>query len=104
VWRGGYQINYDAFFTQIVSQLLAAATPNAITIDMRAPGIGRGSPNWFAQLPVAVSVPSPLDAQLGAIEKDLRSPYTERWSFGFQRQLSNKLVLDGSCVGSESLR
>jgi hypothetical protein len=82
--------------------LLAAATPNAITIDMRAPGTGRGSPNWFAQLPVVVSVPSPLDAQLGAIEKDLRSPYTERWSFGFQRQLSNKLVLDGSYVGSES--
>ncbi|OFW34670.1 MAG: hypothetical protein A3J28_03405 [Acidobacteria bacterium RIFCSPLOWO2_12_FULL_60_22] len=102
VWRGGYQISYDAFFTQIVSQFLAAATPNAITTDIRAPGAGRGSPNWFAQLPVAASAPSLLDAQQGAIEKDLRSPYTERWSFGFQRQLSNKVVLDGSYVGSES--
>jgi hypothetical protein len=43
-----------------------------------------------------------LDIQRGALEKDFRSPYTERWSFGFPRQLSNKLVLDGSYVGSES--
>jgi outer membrane receptor protein involved in Fe transport len=102
VWRGGYQISYDAFFTQIVSQLLASATPNSITTDISAPGTGRGSPNWFAQLPVAASAPSILLGQIGALEKDLRSPYTERWSFGFQRQLSSKLVLDGSYVGSES--
>jgi hypothetical protein len=39
-----------------------------------------------------------------AIEKNFRNPYTGRWSFGFQRQLSSKLVLDGSYVGSESHR
>jgi hypothetical protein len=102
VWRGGYQISYDAFFTQMISLLLATSTPNAISTISTAPGTGRGSPNWFAQLPAVASAPSLLDAAQGAIEKDLRSPYTERWSFGFQRQLSNKLVVDGSYVGSES--
>ena len=103
VWRGGYQISYDAFFTQMISLLLATSTPNAISADIRdTQRTARGTGNWFAQLPRAPSAPSLLDAQLGALEKNLRSPYTERWSFGFQRQLSTKLLLDGSYVGSVS--
>jgi hypothetical protein len=43
-----------------------------------------------------------LDPQRGILQKDFRSPYTERWSFGFQRQLSKRIVIDGSYVGSES--
>src|SRR5262249_54159021 len=69
---------------------------------LTAPNTGRGSPNWFAQLPTSAGVPSVLDSQNGALEKDLRNPYTERWSFGFQRQLSNNVVIDGSYIGSES--
>jgi carboxypeptidase family protein len=102
VWRGGYQISYDAFFTQMISLLMATSSPNAISADNSAPATGRGSPNWFAQLPVSGSAPSISDAQLGVLEKNLRSPYTERWSFGFQRQLSHRFLLDGSYVGSES--
>jgi outer membrane receptor protein involved in Fe transport len=102
VWRGGYQISYDAPFTEELSLLLATSTPNAISTTTTAPGSGRGLPNWFEQLPAAASAPRLLDTQQGALEKDFRNPYTERWSFGFQRQLSNKLVLDGSYVGSES--
>jgi hypothetical protein len=102
VWRGGYQISYDAFFTQMISLLLATSTPNAISAVRDTQSTARGTGNWFAQLPHAPSAPSLLDAQQGALEKNLRSPYTERWSFGFQRQLSTKLLLDGSYVGSVS--
>jgi hypothetical protein len=102
VWRGGYQISYDAPFTQELSLLLATSTPNAISVDNFAPNTGRGSPNWFEQMPLGGSPPSVLNAQAGIFEKDFRNPYTERWSFGFQRQLSNKIVLDGSYIGSES--
>ena len=102
VWRGGYQVSYDAFFTQILSAGLAASTPNAITTITNAPNTGRGLPNFSSQLPVAPSAPSVLDAQNNSIEKDLRSPYTERWSFGFERQLPDKILLDVSYVGSES--
>src|SRR5262249_58199371 len=55
-----------------------------------------------ARLPKAPPVLSPKNDQRGVLDKDLRSPYTERWSLGFQRELSNKLVLDGSYVGSQS--
>jgi hypothetical protein len=102
VWRGGFQISYDAFFSQIVSLGLATSSPNGILVTNPAPGTGRGWPNHSARLPETRPVPSPRDGQRGALEKDLRTPYTEHWSFGFQRELSNKLVLDGSYVGSQS--
>jgi outer membrane receptor protein involved in Fe transport len=103
VWRGGYQISYQALYTQMISLDLAASTPNAISIDERAAPIGRGEPNWFARLPAATPrPPSLLDAQYGTPEKDLRSPYTERWSFGFQRQLPGLVLLDVSYVGAQS--
>jgi hypothetical protein len=102
VWRGGYQISYDAFFTQVISLLLATATPNAIQFNKPGLNTDRGSGDWSKQLPAVAPAPSALDTQVGVLEKDFRSPYTERWSFGFQRQLSNKVVIDGSYVGSES--
>jgi hypothetical protein len=102
VWRGGYQISYDAFFTQMVSLALSSMAPNASSPSTTAPNTGRGLANWFAYLPKEAGLPSLLDTQNGAIEKDLRSPYTERWSFGFQRQLPDKFLLDVSYVGSAS--
>ena len=102
VWRGGYQISYDAFFTQAIALLLAGSTPNGISTSVPAGTTGRGSPDWFERLPETASAPSLLDPQRGALEKNFRTPYTERWSFGFQRQLWSKTVVDGSYVGSES--
>jgi hypothetical protein len=102
VWRGGFQISYDAFFTQMLSLALASAPPNGRRVQLSGLNTGRGTPKWSEQLPAAASPPSPLDAQNGTLEKDFRNPYTERWSFGFQRQLSGRIVIDGSYIGSES--
>jgi len=101
VWRGGYQISYEALPTQILSLNLATTTPNALFVDVTSAGTGRGDPNWSARLPAGTPRPPTIaDAQEGAIEKDLRNPYTERWSFGFQRQLPGYAVLDVSYVGA----
>ena len=102
VFRGGYQISYDAFFTQLMTTA-AVGTPNAINTKIPAPNTGRGAPNWFEQLPKSAAAPSVTDAQ-SAIDPNLRSPYTERWSFGFQRLLPQSMLLDVSYVGSESHR
>jgi hypothetical protein len=102
VWRGGYQISYDAFYTQMIFLGPATTTPNAIsTSTPPAPNTGRGLPGWFAQLPASAGAASLLDSQV-AIDKDLRNPYTERWSFGFQRELPQRALLDVSYIGSES--
>lgn len=101
VWRGGYQISYDAVFTQMIFLGPATSTPNAMSTSTNAPNTGRGLSNWFEQLPSAVGSLRLADNQAG-IDKDLRSPYTERWSIGFQRQLPRSTVLDVSYIGSES--
>jgi len=102
VWRGGYQIGYDALPTQLISLGPATSPPNAITGAVQASNIGRGSSNWLEQLPTQGSVPSLLNSQIVAVAANLRDPYTERWSFGFQRQLPGSMFLDASYLGSES--
>ena len=102
VVRGGFQISYDALYTQALSAGLASSTPNAITTITPAPNTGRGLPNWFEALPAAAAAPSLLDSQIGVFEKDFRNPYTERWSFGIERQLPDQILLDVSYIGSES--
>ena len=103
VWRGGYQISYDAEFTQLIFLGPATTTPDAINTPVNAPNTGRGLPNWFEQLPAAAASASLSDSRIG-IDTDLRNPYTERWSFGFERQLAQNAVLDVSYIGSESHR
>jgi hypothetical protein len=103
VWRGGYQISYDALFTQLIFLGPAGATPNAINTSANAPNTGRGRADWFEQVPTVAAGPGLSDSRT-AIDKDLRNPYTERWSFGFQRQLPQDVLLDVSYVGSESHR
>jgi hypothetical protein len=104
IWRGGYQISYDSLPTQLISQGPATSTPNAIsTAGPPVPNSGRGLSNWFEQLPMAAGTPSLTDSR-SAVDKDLRYPYTERWSFGFQRQLPQSMLFDVAYVGSESHR
>jgi hypothetical protein len=43
-----------------------------------------------------------LNDSRSAIDTNLRNPYNERWSFGFERQLPQSTILDVSYVGSES--
>jgi hypothetical protein len=102
VWRGGYQISYDALFTQLMIAA-ATSTPNAISTRVPLPNTGRGAANWLEQIPSSASAPLLTDAQ-NPLDPNLRNPYTERWSFGFQRQLPQSMLLDVSYVGSESHR
>ena len=52
---------------------------------------------------VAVTTLTLTDSQ-NLLDQNLRNPYTERWSFGFQRQLAKTILLEASYVGSESHR
>ena len=101
VWRGGYQISYDAPFAQAVFLHAALSSPNAITVSANSLTTGRGSSGWYEQLPTSASSPNLSDTRW-TFDKNLRSPYTERWSFGFQRQLLEHSVVEVFYVGSQS--
>ena len=105
VWRAGFQVSYEGFQTQMLSLGPAVSSPNAFNFDYRTPAgtPGRGIANWSKQLPSAPPVaPSIGDAQDGMIEKDYRSPYTERWSLSVQRELPGRTVIEGAYVGTGS--
>jgi hypothetical protein len=103
VWRGGYQISYDYLPTQLISLGPATSAPNAVTNMVTAQNTERGYANWFEQFPTTATNPSRMDSQV-ALDGSLRNPYTERWSWGFQRQAGGGMLLDVSYVGSESHR
>lgn len=103
VWRGGYQVSYDSPFTHLIFLGPATTTPNAINTPINAPNTGRGQANWIEQLPASAAAPQLSDSRV-AIDPNFRNPYTERWSFGLQRELPQSAVLDVSYIGSESHR
>jgi hypothetical protein len=106
VVRAGFQVSYDGFLTQMIALGPSTSTPNASSFDLSSPALqeleGRGTSNWSQGLPSERWPGSITDAQDGMLEKDFRSPYTERWSLSVQRGLPGHLFLEGAYVGSVS--
>jgi hypothetical protein len=101
IWRGGFQVSYNAFFDSMLMNIQSDA-PNSVATSFVASFSGRGTANFFSTLPIIPRTVTPLDQQTGVFDPNIRGPYTERWSFGFQRQLPQKLILDLAYVGSAS--
>jgi hypothetical protein len=105
VWRGGFQIGYDTFFNNLLSNI-AADTPNNIATTFNAPGDPtsgngiRGTSGFSSRLPQTARAVSITDQQTSVFDKNIRNPYTERWSLGIERELPSNLLLDVSYVGS----
>jgi hypothetical protein len=103
VWRAGYQISYDAFFTAMLNFIMGDS-PNTVQMIASGVGAGRGTANWFSHLPLGAAPPDILNGQTAVFDKNIRNPYTERWSLGLQRAFSNHILFDLAYVGSESHR
>jgi hypothetical protein len=101
VWRGGFQVSYDAYFDNMLADIQADA-PNSVATTFISPFTGRGAANFFSTLPTAPRPVTLYDQQTSVLDPNIRNPYTERWSFGFQRQLPQRMILDLSYVGSAS--
>ncbi|MBI1760453.1 MAG: TonB-dependent receptor [Acidobacteria bacterium] len=99
VWRSGFQVSYDTFFNNLLSNI-AADSPNTVNTIFTGAGTGRGSTGFFNSLPTVARAPIATDSQTSVFDKNVRNPYTERWSLGFQRELPSKLLLDVSYVGA----
>jgi outer membrane receptor protein involved in Fe transport len=105
VIRTGYQIGYDSFFNNIASNA-KTATPNVIsTTQSSATSTAnpRGIANWSTLVPTVARAPLPIDSQT-LMSGNLVNPYTQRWSFGVQRELPANWMVDVSYVGSKGTR
>jgi hypothetical protein len=100
VMRGGYQVSYDTWFNNLLSNI-AADSPNNTSTTTTAAAAGRGNSNFFpGALPATARTPTPLDQQTSVFNPHIRNPYTQRYSLGYQRELPFKLFMDVSYVGS----
>ena len=103
VIRGGFAINYDVFFNNILSNIIATS-PNALGTTVQGATIGgRGIPNFTEAALPATLVANPQAGQ-NAIPADLKNPQTYVWNFGIQRELPGHNVLDVAYVGTRGTR
>jgi hypothetical protein len=105
VWRGGFQVSYDTWFNNLLSNI-AGSSPNTLggtipsTTSTSAP---RGTSNFSAQFAgIQPTPPTAQSPQSNLFLLPFRNPYTDRWSFGFERELPYGMIWDSSYVGSVS--
>ena len=98
VLRGGFAVNYDVFFNNILSNTLATY-PNALGATITAPRTGRGVANFGFQSLPTTAVNNPL-ATVNTVDPNLVNPMTYVWNIGIQREFPGRNILDLAYVGS----
>jgi len=95
VFRLGYGMFYDAFFTNILDNT-AAGSPNAV-VGTNGSVTGRGT---AGALGYAVSpVLNPLSA-VTSVDSNLRNPFTHQWNVNIERELPWDLLVTAAYVGT----
>jgi hypothetical protein len=103
VLRGGFAINYDVFFNNILSNIMATS-PNALGTTITGATVGgRGIPNFTVNSLPSTLVGNPQAGQ-NTIPSDLKNPQTYVWNVGIQRELPGRNVLDLAYVGTRGTR
>lgn len=98
VIRGGFAVNYDVFFNNILSNTVGTF-PNSLGATTTAPNSGRGLANFGAQSLPTTGVVNPT-ATVNSVDPNLVNPMTYVWNFGIQRELPGRNIIDVSYVGS----
>lgn len=105
VWRGGFQTSYDNSFNNLLSNI-AGSSPNTLggnILSASSAGAPRGAANFSSLFAGITATPATKEsAQQNLFLANEPNPYTDRWSFGFERELPYDLFWDASYVGSVS--
>ena len=96
--RGGFAVNYDVFFNNILSNTVGDL-PEFIGATTTAPNTGRGLANFGAQSLPTSGVVNPT-ATVNSVDRNLVNPMTYVWNLGIQRELPGRNIVDVSYVGS----
>jgi hypothetical protein len=104
VIRGGYQVSYDSFYNNLLSNM-AGASPNAqanlaTASTASTAALPRGTFGISTALASATPTLNPYTTQSSVFSKNIRNPYYHHISFGIQEQLPGNMVLDMAYVGS----
>jgi Carboxypeptidase regulatory-like domain/TonB-dependent Receptor Plug Domain/TonB dependent receptor len=98
VIRGGFAVNYDFFFNNIVDNT-ASSSPNDLGFTAITPPSGRGATGVTPAFFPASVAPDPFTAMTTTVA-NLVNPLTYVWNLGVQRELPGKFILDTAYVGT----
>jgi outer membrane receptor protein involved in Fe transport len=102
VWRGGFQTSYDSSFNNLLSNI-AGSSPNTLGGIITSPGAGRGFANFSTLFAgIGPTPPTAQSPQQNLFLTPFLNPRTDRWSFGFERELPRNFIFETSYVGSIS--
>jgi hypothetical protein len=103
VIRGGYQVSYDTWFNNLLSNMKAASPnspSNTPVPSTPAAATPRGLVGPGALLASATPTLNPYTTESSDFKQNLRNPYYHHVSFGVQEQLPGRMVLDMAYVGT----
>jgi hypothetical protein len=107
VFRGGYGIAYELAFYNILLNMTTAAPrvflfslAGASTIPV--PGNGLGS-DVAGVIPVPRNTIDPRTLAQTRLSPNFHNPYSQSWSFGFQREILHTQVLEVRYVGTNGV-
>ncbi|MFQ5695086.1 MAG: TonB-dependent receptor domain-containing protein, partial [Terriglobia bacterium] len=105
VIRGGYSIAYEASFHNILVNA-ASAAPRIFSF-LVAPGIpipGDGTGNAVAAaIPAPLNTRDPREEFRTDVPSDFKSPYSQYWSLGLQREFGTSVVAEARYVGNRAI-
>jgi hypothetical protein len=106
VIRGGYGIYY-LLFKRAGSEDQLALNPPDLIESTAYPNLTKFQPAFLLQQGFPADTLSPTNLNylllhIHAMEQASPTPYSQEWSFGFQRQLPGKVVLTTDYVGTKS--
>lgn len=104
VIRGGFAVNYDVFFSNILVNT-ASTSPNIRSLQI----LGQTAPNTNATGTAFVGglptdAPFSATAAITSIEPNLQNPESYVYNFGIQRRVGQNYTLDIAYVGSRGLK
>lgn len=104
VIRGGYQLSYDTFFNNLLSNMAASApnNPSGVPIIGFAGGTDPRGLAAFNGTLLSTIAEAPLDPLAGSgsqFAKDITNPRYSHYSLGIQRELPGSMLFDISYVG-----
>ncbi|HET9713117.1 MAG TPA: TonB-dependent receptor, partial [Pyrinomonadaceae bacterium] len=107
VFRGGFAVNYDFFFNNILSNT-ASTVPNSFGVtnfgvSLPAETDPRGIAKFGVSSLPTTGTPDPF-ASIQTIPTNLVNPQTYVYNFGIQRELPLNMIADVAYVGSRGTR
>jgi hypothetical protein len=111
VFRAGYGTfvgPIGVFYTNTIQTGFSQTTPMQASLDGGLTYLASTAnpfPTGLIAAPGATGgLSTNLGQQLEAYDQSRRNPYAQRWSFGFQRQLPGKFVIESTYVGNRGTR